>query len=278
MIRILVFSMEMPGRRSDYTFLSQIPDEEVGTGPSTSFFGSIAAEANISKGRTDRVFDWDGSGDHKLNTQANRIGNQYSWIGLQRHSSGSSYDDSSLASDYYAPTLSNAAANEINALGYIHDDEFRVKAVGNGGSSGKSWAQQTEENYQLQLALALRLSSEATCADDPNFMDLMPDEAASRSLSSSAEAISHRFWVRVCFRFLISSSSFSFCSLIILLYSASHRYLKACSRVRKQPSSLSCYYNSNNLLGVTNLSFFWFYCRRRMHNVLFFFFFWYDVF
>lgn len=198
MIRILVFSMEMPGRRSDYTFLSQIPDEEIGTGPSTSFFGSIAAEANISKGRTDRVFDWDGSGDHKLNTQANRIGNQYSWIGLQRHSSGSSYDDSSLSSDYYPPTLSNAAANEINALGYIHDDEFRVKAVGSGGSSGKSWAQQTEESYQLQLALALRLSSEATCADDPNFMDLMPDEAASRSLSSSAEAISHRFWVNGC--------------------------------------------------------------------------------
>ncbi|XP_038881631.1 serine/threonine-protein kinase CTR1-like [Benincasa hispida] len=190
--------MEMPGRRSDYSLLSQIPDEEVGTGASTSFYESIAAGGNVKKGRTDRVFDWDGSGDHRLNTQTNRIGNLYSWVGLQRHSSGSSYDDSSLSSDYYAPTLSNAAANEINALGYIHDDEFRVKAVGSGGSSGKSWAQKTEESYQLQQALALRLSSEATCADDPNFMDPMPDVAALRSLSSSAEAISHRFWVNGC--------------------------------------------------------------------------------
>lgn len=199
MIRIRNFSMEMPGRRSDYSLLSQIPDEEVGTGASTSFYDSIAAGGNVYKGRTDRVFDWDGSGDHRLNTQANRIGNLYSWIGLQRHSSGSSYDDSSLSSDYYAPTLSNAAANEINALGYINDDEFRVKTLASGGSSGKSWAQQTEESYQLQQALALRLSSEATCADDPNFMDPMPDEAALRSLSSSAEATSHRFWVRIFF-------------------------------------------------------------------------------
>lgn len=194
--------MEMPGRRSDYSLLSQIPDEEVGTGASTSFYDSVAAGGNVIKGRTDRVFDWDGSGDHRLNTQAYRIGNLYSWIGLQRHSSGSSYDDSSLSSDYYAPTLSNPAANEINALEYIHDDDFRVmKAVGSGGSSGKSWAQQTEESYQLQQALALRLSSDATCADDPNFMDPIPDEAALRSLSISAEAISHRFWVSVCFRF-----------------------------------------------------------------------------
>ncbi|KAL4020517.1 hypothetical protein IC575_019296 [Cucumis melo] len=195
--------MEMPGRRSDYSLLSQIPDEEVGTGASTSFYDSVAAGGNVIKGRTDRVFDWDGSGDHRLNTQAYRIGNLYSWIGLQRHSSGSSYDDSSLSSDYYAPTLSNPAANEINALEYIHDDDFRVmKAVGSGGSSGKSWAQQTEESYQLQQALALRLSSDATCADDPNFMDPIPDEAALRSLSISAEAISHRFWVNGCMSYL----------------------------------------------------------------------------
>lgn len=220
MIQIFNFSMEMPGRRSDYSLLSQVPDEEVGTGASTSFYESLAADGNINKGRTDRVYDWDGSGDHKIITQANRIGNMYSWIGLQRHSSGSSYDDSSLSSDYYAPTLSNPAANEINSLGYIHDDELRMKAVGSGGSSGKSWAQQTEESYQLQLALALRLSSEATCADDPNFMDPMPDERALRSLSSSAEAISHRFWVRICFRFCYKSvyRRFFFCALIIFFF------------------------------------------------------------
>ena len=66
-----------------------------------------------------------------------------------------------------------------------------------GWSSSKSWAQQTEESYQLQLALAIRLSSEATCADDPNFLDPVPDQAASIASSSpaSAEAISHRYWV-----------------------------------------------------------------------------------
>lgn len=60
----------------------------------------------------------------------------------------------------------------------------------NGQASFKSWAKQTEESYQLQQALALRLSSQAACADDPNFLDL-----ESSSSSSSAEAVSHRFWV-----------------------------------------------------------------------------------
>jgi serine/threonine-protein kinase CTR1 len=105
--------------------------------------------------------------------------------------------------EYYAQTLSTAAASEVDAFGYLHDDGFKVGEVRNklsegppwtGGSSGKSWAQQTEESYQLQLALVLRLSSDATCADDPNFLDPVPDEAASR-ISSSPEAISHRFWV-----------------------------------------------------------------------------------
>ncbi|PSR98489.1 Serine/threonine-protein kinase [Actinidia chinensis var. chinensis] len=64
----------------------------------------------------------------------------------------------------------------------------------------KSWARQTEESYQFQMALALRLSSEATCADDPNFLDHVADESESRSLASfgSAESMSHRFWVNGC--------------------------------------------------------------------------------
>jgi len=64
-----------------------------------------------------------------------------------------------------------------------------------GGSYSKSWAQQTEESYQLQLALALRLSSEATCADDPNFLDTVPHESSSSRATCSAETVSHRFWV-----------------------------------------------------------------------------------
>ncbi|KAI9157282.1 hypothetical protein LWI28_019741 [Acer negundo] len=52
-------------------------------------------------------------------------------------------------------------------------------------------AQQAEESYQLQLALALRLSSQAAFADDPNFLDVNRPE----QLTASPQAVSHRFWV-----------------------------------------------------------------------------------
>lgn len=73
-----------------------------------------------------------------------------------------------------------------------------------GQASFKSWAKQTEESYQLQQALALRLSSQAACADDPNFLDL-----ESSSSSNSAEAVSHRFWVcqRNIFNLCLNSST-----------------------------------------------------------------------
>ena len=215
--------MEMPSRRSNYTLLSQVPDDQfVGgaassttTAPPTSLFDSSSGDGKSNKGKVDRGFDWDLASDQRVNQQGNRIGNLYSSIGLQRQSSGSSFGESSLSGEYYAPTLSTAAANEIDAFGYLHDDGFKIGggggAVGGelrtkltetmvrmGGSSlGKSWAQQTEESYQLQLALALRLSSDATRADDPNFLDPVPDESpAVRSSSAcSAEAVSHRFWV-----------------------------------------------------------------------------------
>lgn len=61
----------------------------------------------------------------------------------------------------------------------------------------RSWAQQTEESYHLQLALTVRVSAEASCADDPHFLDPMPD-LRTMSLTSSAEAMSHRFWVNGC--------------------------------------------------------------------------------
>ncbi|KAJ7976058.1 CTR1-like protein kinase [Quillaja saponaria] len=214
--------MEMPGRRSNYTLLSQIPDDQFGGGAADagttaplSLLESSSLEGKSNKGKVDRGFDGELGADHRLNQQGNRIGNLYSSIGLQRQSSGSSFGESSLSGEYYAPTLSTTAANEIDTFGYVPDDGFRTgggvavggelrakveTAVGTGGSSsGKSWAQQTEESYQLQLALALRLSSEATCADDPNFLDPVPDESALRlSSSSSAEAVSHRFWVNGC--------------------------------------------------------------------------------
>ncbi|KAI4346434.1 hypothetical protein L6164_007330 [Bauhinia variegata] len=62
-----------------------------------------------------------------------------------------------------------------------------------GQASFRSWAKHTEESYQLQLALALRLSAQSASADDPNFLDLEPS-----SSSNSAEAVSHRFWVNGC--------------------------------------------------------------------------------
>uniref|UniRef100_A0A2P2KJL1 non-specific serine/threonine protein kinase n=1 Tax=Rhizophora mucronata TaxID=61149 RepID=A0A2P2KJL1_RHIMU len=198
--------MEMSARRCNYSPLNQYPDDPPPP-PSSSFYDSfLSSDFKNGKQKVERSFDWD-SADYRANQQVNnnRIGNLnlYSSIGLQRQSSGSSFGESSLSGEYYAPTLSTAGGNEIDAYGYIHEDENLGKvravdaaAVTGTGSSRKSLAQQTEESYQLQLALALRLSSDATCADDPNFLDPFPDEFASRSSSSnSPEALSHRFWV-----------------------------------------------------------------------------------
>lgn len=200
--------MEMPGRRSNYSLLSQYPDDQLSAG-TTSFYEPQSGDGknNNNKSKLDRAFDWDTSSagaDHKLSQQSNRIGNLYtSSIGcLQRQSSGSSFGESSLSGEYFVQNLSGPAANEIDSFGdvfKIGGGDFKPKQsapVTDGSSSGKSWAQQTEESYQLQLALALRLSSEATCADDPNFLDPVPDESALRSgPASSPEAISRRFWV-----------------------------------------------------------------------------------
>ncbi|KAG6680341.1 hypothetical protein I3842_13G036600 [Carya illinoinensis] len=64
--------------------------------------------------------------------------------------------------------------------------------------SFRSWAQKTAESYQLQLALALRLSAQAARADDPNFLDFKSGDRGTPSPSASAEAMSHRFWVNGC--------------------------------------------------------------------------------
>ncbi|KAJ4705130.1 CTR1-like protein kinase [Melia azedarach] len=204
--------MEMPGRRSNYTLLSQYPDDQLSVG-TASLYESHSGDGknnnnnSNNKSKLDRGFDWESSsgGDHKLSQQSNRIGNLYtSSIGLQRQSSGSSFGESSLSGEYHVQNLSGAATNEIDSFGDIYkiggaDYKAKPATAMEGSSSGKSWAQQTEESYQLQLALALRLSSEATCADDPNFLDPVPDEAALRSGSaSSAEAVSHRYWVNGC--------------------------------------------------------------------------------
>ncbi|KAF5194343.1 kinase [Thalictrum thalictroides] len=203
----------MPGRRSNYSLLSQFPEEQQQQQQQQSqqqqqqskfigaqFYESLSGDK--SKGKTERNFDWDGVGvgDHR------RISNLVPSIGLQRQSSGSSFGESSLSGEYFVPTLSMTAQNDQEVFGYLHEDlhksgggELMLKGrEAAGSSSSKTWAQQTEESYQLQLALALRLSNDATCADDPNFLDPVPDESARRSSSASPEVLSHRFWVNGC--------------------------------------------------------------------------------
>lgn len=189
--------MEMPGRRSNYTLLSQVDDH---TTPPTTAVGGVKYSGVGGGG---------GGGERNLFPSS---------IGLQRQSSGSSFGESSL-SDHYVPSIS-LPASDLEGFSYLQEErDSRIRAAIDGGagggagesSSSKSWAQQTEESYQLQLALALRLSSEAACADDPNFLDPMPDESLSRlSSSGSAESISHRFWVTWSYQFLIFLLLFCF--------------------------------------------------------------------
>ncbi|XP_076902246.1 serine/threonine-protein kinase CTR1-like [Bidens hawaiensis] len=193
--------MAMPGRRTNYTLLTQHhPDDQP---PSSSMFSTGHDSSHSGdKKRTDRsAFDWDLMNFTDQRTHPNRQ-SQFP-PGLQRQSSGSSYAESSISGDYFVPSLSAAvisSGGDPEAYTPVLDDGGGLKAAGS--YSSKSWAQQTEESYQLQLALALRLSSEATCVDDPNLLDTVTDEASgsrsSGSLNISAEVLSHRFWANGC--------------------------------------------------------------------------------
>ena len=94
--------------------------------------------------------------------------------------------------------------------------EMEVSSGGGGGGSGEykttesftKW-QHTEESYQLQLALAVRLSAQAGCGHDPNFLVSASHHHHHRgtlSSSDSAEALSHRFWVGIMLAILASLS------------------------------------------------------------------------
>ncbi|KAI3776297.1 hypothetical protein L1987_46073 [Smallanthus sonchifolius] len=220
--------MAMPGRRTNkYTLLTQIPDEDhlqppqsmlsagAGSGGGGGHDSSHHSHSGDKK-RNDRSgFDWDlmnFTTDQRM--QQNRQSPFPASIGgLQRQSSGSSYGESSISGDYFVPSLSaavNSVGGDLDAYTPLPDggggEVLRLKsseaADGGGSYSSKSWAQQTEESYQLQLALALRLSSEAMSADDPNLLDTVTDETTgSRSSGTStisAEALSHRFWANGC--------------------------------------------------------------------------------
>ena len=112
------------------------------SGAPPPYYDSLSSEA--TKVKSERgLIDWDHNQSQyqsQNQLQASRIGgggggggNTYvSSIGLQRQSSGSSFGESSLSGDYYVPTLSTMAANEIDTFVYDHDESFRTKV---GGSS-----------------------------------------------------------------------------------------------------------------------------------------------
>ncbi|KAL6634241.1 hypothetical protein ACP70R_026912 [Stipagrostis hirtigluma subsp. patula] len=113
------------------------------------------------------------------------------WLLLQRQSSGSSAGgDDGEGCPSTASTLANA--------------EYREKGDADrppgSSSASRSWAQQAEEAYHLQLALALRLCSEASSAADPNFLDSSSSAAADHHHHhiASPQSLSHRFWVNGC--------------------------------------------------------------------------------
>ncbi|KAG6496517.1 hypothetical protein ZIOFF_044384 [Zingiber officinale] len=165
--------MKMAGRRSSYSLLSQDTDDA-----------------------PPPVFDTPPSDKGRLRFDLPSNSSAVTALPqLQRQSSGSSYGESSLSGDYCL--LATISSSNVDSEGFspLTGGEGRGQdgaAAGLSLSSAKSWAQQAEETYQLQLALALRLCSEAACGEDPNFLDaadqvVLPERAAPASLS-------HRFW------------------------------------------------------------------------------------
>ncbi|CAN4109538.1 unnamed protein product [Withania somnifera] len=167
----------MSSRRSrSYTLLNQIPDD--------NFFQSPAPKFTAGDGVTLYGLSNSGDIDHRMMQLQNRVCSFVvpGSIGSLRQSSDGSFGGSSVSGENCMET-------------------FGCKNDGCGSSPvASSWAQQTEESYQLQLALAIRLSSEATCADYSNFLYPASDVLAPRDFDSSAsvETMSHRLWINGC--------------------------------------------------------------------------------
>ncbi|CAM0945373.1 unnamed protein product [Alopecurus aequalis] len=111
------------------------------------------------------------------------------WLQLQRQSSGSSVGGDDGDGFSSVSTVANAECRENRGSTGTADRPP--------GSSSKSWAQQAEEAYQLQLGLALRLCSDAASAADPNFLESSAPEHH-RHIAASPQCLSHRFWVNGC--------------------------------------------------------------------------------
>jgi serine/threonine-protein kinase CTR1 len=113
--------------------------------------------------------------------------------------SGSSYEESSTLSGdcYKTPTVSTIALDRLSDVKANEGDGGCAASTSGSGSASRSWAQQAEEAYQLQLAFALRLCSQAACITEPNFLDAT-DQLLPLQPLASAESVSHRFWVNGC--------------------------------------------------------------------------------
>ncbi|KAI5084308.1 hypothetical protein GOP47_0000477 [Adiantum capillus-veneris] len=119
---------------------------------------------------------------------------------LQRQSSGSSFADSLFSSDIplstRSPTIS-LSGGDSGLLGTYLDDVWRQDEAA-GAMQACSWAQQTEQSYNLQLALALRLVAEAGLSEEPLVLPCFSTENRQVVCSTgtdSVQATAFRFWV-----------------------------------------------------------------------------------
>ncbi|KAK8970864.1 Serine/threonine-protein kinase CTR1 [Platanthera guangdongensis] len=183
--------MDIPGGQSGYTLVSQHPDD--------SHPPQVEPLPSEKKNRGKVPFDWmdsSGAADAAEVTDLRvgvRIGALFPSAGLQRQSSGSSFGESSLSGDYYLPTMLSSAFSSAEASCDVEGKAKEGDEAIVTSSSSKSWAQQAEEAYQLQLALALRLCSEASSANDPNYLN--PGDQMVPAEGALPQSMSHRFWV-----------------------------------------------------------------------------------
>lgn len=119
-------------------------------------------------------------------------------LGGYNRLSGSSYEESStLSGDCYPPaTVSTVALDPLTDVKPNEGDGRCAASISGSGSASRSWAQQAEEAYQLQLAFALRLCSQAACITESNFLDTS-DQLLHLQPLTSAESVSHQFWVYI---------------------------------------------------------------------------------
>eukprot|EP00250_Pteridium_aquilinum_P017600 c23699_g4_i1 orf=405-3302(+) len=121
---------------------------------------------------------------------------------LQRQYSGGSFTDSLLSSDVplssISPTVS-VSVSDSAPFGMHSEGQDGGKGIRQtSANSQQSWAQLTEQSYNLQLTLALRLVAEAEITEEPILLPSSNSENQTFFLSagnSSVQATSLRFWV-----------------------------------------------------------------------------------